>query len=464
MDRHSAQIERLKNMQSDNTNFKREIGVFGGVSILGGIMIGSGVFYLGSIVLIRSGMSFGLALLCWVVGGLVTLLSGLCYAELGAMLPRAGGGYVYLREAYSPALAFMNGFSSLFVSGSGSITGLGLALAAILAQFFPAIANDFSQKAVAIAFIVFLTIINILGVKLGSVIQNVFMVAKLIPIIIIIALGLFMGNITPDLSIITAPKQDVGEFLSMLAFGVVATLWAYEGWANLNTVTEEIKNPKKNLPRAITIAIVMVMSLYLLFNYCIYRTLPFDVINANINGTPANNYLGTLTSEALMGGFGKTLVSLGMLVSIFGSLNGCIMVFPRGYYAMAQDGAMMKSMGKLHEKYKTPANALMVSCVISCALVLAKDLNQITSLVVFSGLIYKTLTFAAVLIFRKRAPELNRPYKVIGYPVTVYIAIAVSIALLVNAFIGDVTNSLYGLIVPAIGFVVYMLSNRKAKA
>ena len=460
----TSQLDKLRSMQSDNTEFKREIGVFGGVSIIGGIMIGSGIFYLGSYVLQRTGMSMGFALLCWAVGGIVTLMMGLCYAELGAMLPRAGGGYVYLREAYHPALAFMNGFSSLFVSGSGSITGLALALAGVIAGFVPALAGGTTQKIVAVAFIAFLTELNILGVKVGATIQNVFMVAKLVPITLIIVLGLFMGTQSPDLSIMPASNPGMGEWIGMLAFGVVATLWAYEGWVNLNTVTEEIKDPKKNLPRAIVIAIVMVMVLYTLFNFCIYRTLPFGTIDASINGEPRDLYLGTQTAQTLMGPTGLIIVRVGMLVSMFGSLNGCIMVFPRSYYAMAQDGAMMKSFGKLHDSYKTPVSALIASGVVSCALALVNDLNQITNLVVFSGMIYKALTFAAIPIFRKRFPELDRPYKVVGYPWMVYLTIFISIALMVNSFMGDPWTSLYGLVVPAIGFAVYMISNRGASA
>ena len=456
----TTQLAKLRAMQSDQTEFNRVIGVFGGVSIIGGIMIGSGIFYLGSLVLKRAGMSMGLALLCWVVGGLVTLLSGLCYAEMGAMLPRAGGAYVYLREAYSPALAFMSGFSALFISSSGSITGLALALASVIAGFVPALAVRW-LKIGGHRFIIFLTILNILGVKIGSVIQNVFMVAKLVPIVIIIALGLFMGNVTPNLSIMPVSSPDPGSGLRMLALGVVATLWAYEGWVNLNTVTEEIKNPEKNLPRAIVLAIVMVMVIYVLFNFCIYRTLPFDLIDSRINATPADNYMGTLTAETLMGGFGRTLVGVGMLVSMFGSLNGCIMVFPRNYYAMAQDGAMFKSFGRLHPTYKTPVNALIASGVISCALVLLNDLNQITSLVVFSGMIYKTLIFAAVILFRRRFPELKRPYKVVGYPWLVYITIAISTALMVNTLFDDPVTSITGLVVPAIGYVVYKISVRR---
>jgi APA family basic amino acid/polyamine antiporter len=444
--------EHIRELQSTETELSREISLFGGVSILVGIMVGSGIFYLGSYVFMFAGNSQGLALLAWVVGGIVTLISGLCYAELGAMMPRAGGSYVYLREAYGKSVAFMSGFSSFILSSSGSIAALALAFATILNNFVAI--NEATQKGIAILVIVLLTIANYYGVKFGSWIQNLFTVAKLVPILIILGLGLFLGNQSPDLSINVDASVDVMGLISMVAMGVVATLWAYEGWTNLNNVSEELKNPKRNLPLALVIAIFFVMILYVLFNFAIYRVLSFQEIVDAIAG--GNLFLGTAVANRLLGGFGSTLVGLGMLVSVFGATNGCVMVFPRLYYAMAKDGLFFRRVGEINPSTKTPANAILLSAFVSIILVFFRNLNQLTSLVVLQGLIFNGLIFFSVIIFRRTLPNIERPYRVWGYPVVPIVATLVMVGLLVNTLMtSDFNNSLLSLLIPAAAYLIY---------
>lgn len=444
--------EHIRELQSTETELSREISLFGGVSILVGIMVGSGIFYLGSYVFMFAGNSQGLALLAWVVGGIVTLISGLCYAELGAMMPRAGGSYVYLREAYGKSVAFMSGFSSFILGSSGSIAALALAFATILNNFVAI--NEATQKGIAILVIVLLTIANYYGVKFGSWIQNLFTVAKLVPILIILGLGLFLGNQSPDLSINVDASVDIMGLISMVAMGVVATLWAYEGWTNLNNVSEELKNPKRNLPLALVIAIFFVMILYVLFNFAIYRVLSFQEIVDAIAG--GNLFLGTAVANRLLGGFGSTLVGLGMLVSVFGATNGCVMVFPRLYYAMAKDGLFFRRVGEINPTTKTPANAIILSAVVSIILVFFRNLNQLTSLVVLQGLIFNGLIFFSVIIFRRTLPNIERPYRVWGYPVVPIVATLVMVGLLVNTLMtSDFNNSLLSLLIPAAAYLIY---------
>ena len=444
--------EHIRELQSTETELSREISLFGGVSILVGIMVGSGIFYLGSYVFMFAGNSQGLALLAWVVGGIVTLISGLCYAELGAMMPRAGGSYVYLREAYGKSVAFMSGFSSFILGSSGSIAALALAFATILNNFVAI--NEATQKGIAILVIVLLTVANYYGVKFGSWIQNLFTVAKLVPILIILGLGLFLGNQSPDLSINVDASVDVMGLISMVAMGVVATLWAYEGWTNLNNVSEELKNPKRNLPLALVIAIFFVMILYVLFNFAIYRVLSFQEIVDAIAG--GNLFLGTAVANRLLGGFGSTLVGLGMLVSVFGATNGCVMVFPRLYYAMAKDGLFFRRVGEINPTTKTPANAILLSAFVSIILVFFRNLNQLTSLVVLQGLIFNGLIFFSVIIFRRTLPNIERPYRVWGYPVVPIVATLVMVGLLVNTLMtSDFNNSLLSLLIPAAAYLIY---------
>ena len=320
---------------SENTGFKKEISLFGGVSILGGIVIGSGIFYIGSYVMMRTGMSIGLSLLSWILGGVISLLGGICYAELGASDPRAGGLTVYLNKAYSPLLGFLNGFTNWLIGGPGSIAAIAIALPSALTAVIPM--GEWTIKIVAIALILGLTIVNYFGVKFGSRVQNISMIAKIIPICIIMVLGLTFGDVSPDLSL--APRSGNANFTSMInmvAFAVVASLWAYEGWSNLNIVAEEIKNPRKNLPLAIIISLVSITGIYTLFNYSIFRVIPIEEIEQLL----ANNqfYLGSYAAEKLLGRAGNILVIAAMVVSMFGSLNGCILAFPRMYYAMSVEG------------------------------------------------------------------------------------------------------------------------------
>lgn len=444
-----------------DTEFKREISLFGGVSILGGIMVGSGIFYLGSYVLERTGMSLGLSLLCWALGGLISLLGGLCYAELGASDPSAGGLTVYLNKAYSPIVGFLAGFNSWLIGGPGSIAAIAIALPTALTAIMPM--GEWAIKIFAIGLIILLTAVNYFGVKSASRLQNVFMVAKLIPIAIIMGLGLIMGDVKPNLSMVPQTGDvGIGSIISMVAFAVVASLWAYEGWTNLNTVAEELKDPKRNLPLALIISLVSITLLYTLFNYSIYKVLPFDEIQSLISN--GQFYLGTHAAEKLMGNAGGILVTVGMVVSMFGALNGCILAFPRMYYAMSEEGHFFKSFKKLHPKYKVPYAPILAQGVISIALVLLRNLSQLTSLVVFSGMIFNTLGVYAVMRYRKKFPNAERPYKVIGYPVTIILTTLLFIGLMVNTLIEDPITSVIGLTVPAIGVFVYLYFDKKLKS
>ncbi len=449
-----------ENKTTGTVQMKKEIGVFGGISIIGGIMIGSGIFYLGSYVLQRTNMSMGLALLCWVVGGIVSILGGLCFAELGACDPKSGGMVVYLNRAYHPAVGYSFGFTSWLISGSGSIAALAIALPTAMRNFTDL--SDTAIKVIAIVLIVGLTAYNCLGIKLGSMLQNVSMVAKMIPIVIILLAGLFLGKQSPDLSLVPEGTDvSFSGMLAMIAFATVATLWAYEGWTNLNPVAEEMKNPGKDLPKALIIGIGAITVLYTLFNFAIYRVLPHDQVVSMIEAD--NLYLGTEVAKTIFGNAGGGLILATQLIAIFGSLNGMIIAFPRYYYEMALDGHFFKNHAKLHPKYAVPHVALISQAVISIILVLMKSLDELTSLVVFAGMVYNVLVILAVIVYRKKFPDMERPYKAWGYPVTVIIAVVIFGALMINTLVEDPKTALLGLAVPVIGVIVWYLFDRKLK-
>lgn len=245
----------------------------------------------------------------------------------------------------------------------------------------------------------------------------------------------------------------------MVGFAVIATLWAYEGWTNLNNIAEEIKNPKRNIPLALIGSITGVALLYVLFNYAVYRVLPYDAIVNLVNG--GDYYLGTHAANELFGSAGMIIVGTAMILAIFNSLNGCIMVFPRMYYAMARDGALFKSFAKLHPVSRTPINAQIASAIMAIILVSSRTLSELTSLVAVVGMIFHGMTFFSVIVLRRKYPTLERPYRVWLYPFLVIIICCVMIGLIVNTVTKDPVTAALGLLVPLFGLGLYELFFRK---
>lgn len=441
-----------------SSGFKKEIGLFGGISLVAGMTIGSGIYYLGSYVLQRADMSIGMALLCWIIGGIVSILGGLCFAELGASMPVAGGMTIYLSKAYNPAVGFINGFSLLFINGSGSIAALSIAFVTAFNGLIPM--SELSIKIIAIIVIILFTALNYRGVKLASMFQNFTMVARVIPLFLIIILGLTMGNESVDISILPSSSQtSISGIITMIAFATFASLWAYEGWTNLNTVAEEMKNPKKDLPLSIIISLAFITIIYTVFNFAIYKVLPMNEISSMIQSD--NIYLGSEVASRLMGNLGFYVVLIGMSVGIIGTINGDVLTFPRTYYAMSKEGYCPKSFGQLHPKYGIPHVATLVQAVIAIILVLMRNLEQLTGLVIFTSAALNMLAVGAVLVFRKKYPTLERPYKVWGGAPTVIVTLILFSILLINEFVSDPVNSLIGLVIPAIGFIVYFYFKKK---
>lgn len=457
-------MSNQKNQVTESGEFKKEISVFGGVSIVAGIMIGSGIFYLGSYVLQRANYDTGVALLCWLVGGIVSLLGALCFSELGSSRPKAGGLTVYLNEVYHPIVGYMYGFSQWLIASPGSISAVAIAIPTALIEFFPGM-GDMHVKSIAIILIILFTLYNNLGVKEAAVMANVTLVAKIIPMAIILIGAIIIGNQMPDLS--PMPVDESGESVSftsgvgIVAFATLSSLWAYEGWSNVANLGEEMKNPQKNLPKMLIIGVGFVTVFYILFNFAIYRVIPIDEAKSMIEAD--NVYLGTEVARRLFGSFGSILVVAAMLIAMLGSLNGQVLAYARIGYAMAHEGHFFRNQGKLSKK-GVPAIALITQGVISIILVLFRSLDQLTTLVVFLGAIGSLLGVFGVLVNRYRFPELEKPYKVPGGIVTVIIATLCFVGLLVSNFLDDPLMSIFGLvIVPAIGAVIYIYYDRANK-
>ena len=290
------------------------------------------------------------------------------------------------------------------------------------------------------------------------------MAAKLIPIALIIAGALVMGR--QDVNLSLQPMDGTGELglsgvISTIAFATVASLWAYEGWTNLNSMAEEMKNPKRDLPLALIFGIGGVMVIYTVFNFAIYRMLPVETINSMI--ASGDEYLGTEVARRVFGNVGGVLVVIAMVIAMFSSNNGMIIAFPRMYYAMAQGGHFFKPIAKLDPKTHVPVNSMILQAVISSILVCLRNLSELTAMVVFVGMVYNLLVVISVIVYRKKYPDLPRPYKAWGYPVTVIISSLLFTALCINTLIEDPITAIIGFVVPVIGIILYFVFDRRIK-
>lgn len=426
----------------NNPGLRRDLTLFDAISVIIGIMIGSGIFFIPTFVFDRAG-SVGMALMVWVAAGVISILSGLCYAELGAAMPKAGGAYNYLREAFGPMWAFLSSWTGFLIGGPGSIAALSVAFATYTSFFIPL--SGMGVKLLAVGAVAFLTFINILGVRQGALVQRIFTVAKVIPIIAIIVFGIVAGRTGEPISMISFTG---GGGIAAFGLALIAALWAFEGWANVNSLAEELKNPERNLPLSMILGVGGVTILYLLFNIALLRVMPVASIIATQK--PAAE-----AAAILFGQIGGIIITGGALISIFGSTNGCVLAFPRNYFAMARDGLFLRSLSNIHPRYGTPVTSLLVSGALSIVLIATGTFSQLTTLVVFTGMVFTTMVIASVFILRRKYPNIHRPYKVWGYPIVPIVVLGLNLFLLVNSLMEDPTSSLVGLIVPVIGIPVY---------
>ena len=440
------------------------IGVFGGVSILTGIMVASGIFFVGSYVLEATNFSLPLALLAWLLGGLLTLSYGLMYAELGTKFPRSGGYYVYLKEAYGRPVAFASGFFNFVLASSGSIAVLALAFSEVLfnivatASAGEILLSTAAQWAIAALMIVALTGLNLKGVRLNTRILKTLFVIKAIPISIIIVLGIFQGEQSFDWSLNLNGANVLG-LLSGVAFAIIFTFWAYEGWTNLNSVAEEMKNPKRDLPKALAITILGVTALYVLYQFSVFRILSV----AELEGIIGSGFvfIGIPATMTILNTLGQYIVMITIALGIFGALNASILTFPRVYYAMSQEEPALKTLGRVDEKSQTPIAAIVVSSVMALILLMFR-ISDLIALVAFGGLVFNSLVFVALFLFRRKNPTPSEGYSVPGYPYLPAVTIGITLILLVVIFFQNPLSSLVGTAVILLSYPLYWFINRTA--
>jgi basic amino acid/polyamine antiporter, APA family len=435
---------------------KRSLSLVHLISFVMSMMIGSGVFYLGAYVLYVSDSSTLLSLIAWTIAGVFSLLIALNYVELGMMFPRSGGTYVFLKEAYSQRLASIFGYTGFLLSGSGSIAALALAFANLVKQVNPNLATSS-------ALLASILIITLTGLAMQNITQNAFVSllitgAKVLGLGVVIVAGLSLGDVPLTSSL--PSSLSVSGFVSMLAFASIVSLWAYEGWANVFSLGDEMSDKPKVVLWAIILGIGGVTLLYVLFHLAIYRSVPLLTLLENLGA--GNLYFATLAMESLFGSTGAWFMNVLMIVSIVGTLHAIIVIFPRVYYAMAKDGQFFEVAKEVNEQ-ASPYKATLLSMVMSIILVFTFTLIELTSFVVLQGLIYSALVILGLIVLRIKKPNHPRPYKVLLYPITPIVSLIFLGYFIYNTYLNDPRSALIGLILPLGLWMILWLLGRKQK-
>src|SRR5689334_4239607 len=474
-----------------DTEFHRGLGLYDSTMIVVGAMIGSGIFIV-SADMSRTIGSPGWLLGAWIVTGLLTVVGALSYGELAAMMPRAGGQYVYLREAFSPLWGFLYGWTLFLVIQTGTIAAVSVGFARYFGALLPWIADDryliapvhlsggyalslSTTQLVALLLIALLTWTNTRGLEYGKIIQNVFTTAKTGALIGLILVGILLGwnhaavaenfgnlwtprgtvDIVPGLSAVTA----FGLFIAVCV-AQTGSLFSADAWNNITFTAGEVKDPRRNIPLSLALGTFIVIGLYLLANVAYLVTLTFE----QIQHAPADR-VATATLDAIFPGSGAVIMAVAIMVSTFGCNNGLILAGARAYYAMARDGLFFQSVGKLN-RAKVPAAGLVVQGIWAAFLVLPRTYDtaartygnlysNLLDYVISAALIFYILTIAGVFRLRKLRPDANRPYRAFGYPVLPALYIAGASVILVVLFIYKTATTWPGLIIVLVGVPVY---------
>jgi basic amino acid/polyamine antiporter, APA family len=498
-----------KGARSQDSEFIKGLGLTSATMLVMGSMIGSGIFLV-SAEIAREVDSPALLIGAWVVTAFMTMIAALSYGELAAMMPHAGGQYVYLREALGPLWGFLYGWTLFLVIQTGTIAAVGVAFGRFLGVFFPSISSTHwiihfvkvpaihpfgiqtlvlgnmdvglnTQNLMAVLLVVVLSVINIFGIRTGAIIQDVFTFAKVSALLGLVIFGLLKGrnaaalvanfgsnfwhnvhNLHPVQVGVGGPVVLVST-LTILAVAQVGSLFSADAWNNVTFTAGEVKNPKRNLPLSLALGAGVVLALYIGCNFIYLNVLPLE------GSTNATTILGrgiqhatedrvaTAALTQMFGALGGYLMAAAIMVSSFGCNNGLILSGARVYYAMAKDGLFFREAGKLHPKYKTPAVSLMVQMVWICILCVSGSYGQLLDYVVFAVLVFYILTIAGLFVLRHKQPNAERPYKAFGYPVlpAIYIVMAVFIDAVLLLYKPQYTWP--GLIIVLLGIPVYYI-------
>ena len=439
-----------------------------------GAVVGSGIFMTSGFIL-EYVSSPGWLLLVWLGGGLFTLGGALSCAELGAMYPRAGGQYIYIREAYGSFAGYLYGWGFFWFIMGGGIAALAVGFAEFFGYFVPALSTQsfllkitilgfpYSLSAgqiVAAVTIVLLTGVNYLGVKSGVVVQNIFTFLRLGSVLALVVLGLTVGKragITSVHELFSGGPELNPNTLTLFGLALIAALWTYDGWYAVNCTAEEIKRPERNIPLGLMLGTLGVTLIYLLVNVVYVLALPVDKMRGAVR-------VGELASTQLFGSTATVVMSGAIAVSIFGCLSANILFGPRVYLAMAEDRLFFRSMRYIHPRFHVPSKALIGQAVWSGLLCLSGTYRDLYEFVVFALVIFFMATGLAVIVLRRKRPDLPRPYRTWGYPAVPILFSLVNLLIFFNTVVSQPQKSMFGLLLLGLGIPAYFYWKRKAQS
>ena len=430
----------------ENNKLQKNLGFAAALSTVVGMVIGGGVFFKPQAVYTATGGAPGLGMIAWVIAGVMTIAAGLTAAEISAAIPKTGGMMVYIEEIYSKKLGFLTGWMQVVLFFPATIAALAVMFGQ---QSAGLIGNESLVLPITIGVILLISVLNSLGSKTGGLIQTVATIGKLIPLALIIVFGFVKGGgNNPILTPMVGEGVSAGGVVGSL---LIAILFAYDGWINVGAIAGEMKNPGKDLPKAIVGGLSLVMAVYLLINVAYLWVLPANELAQY--SSPAS-----AVAEAIFGPFGGKFITVGILISVFGALNGYLLTGPRIVYTLGEQKNLPAALGKL-SKNGVPANATLAMAVLSCLYALSGQFNLLTDLSMFAVWAFYVLTFIGVFKLRKDQPNLERPYKVPLYPFIPMIAIAGGLFVVVSQLLlSGFTNtmiSLGGVVITLIGLPIY---------
>lgn len=444
------------------SSYARKLGLFSGVmAVIGGI-IGSGIFLNPAFVAARVGTR-ELTLLAWVLGGVVALLGAFIYGELAARLPKVGGGYAYLRDAFGPLPAFLYAWALLLMVATGAIAAVAFTFASYAGALFHLPPGTLPYLAVGA--VAALTILNCFGVRPAAWTQNVLTVLKLVALVGLIVAGLLLAPggsdpmATPLTTTPSAPLSVGPSVLLSLASAFVPVLFAYGGWQQTNFIAEEIIEPERNLPRALVLGVLGVIAVYLLANLAYLRVLGVDGLAAS--SAPAAD-----TMEAVLGPRGRTLISIGILISTLGWLDLVIMVSPRVYQALAADGLFFRAFARLHPRFHTPVLAILAQGAWAAALLATRSYGQLLDYVTFADWIFFGGTAAALFVWRRRDQQGSTTpprFRLPGYPWTLLLFILAALFVVFGSIRSNPGNALRGALLLGAALPVYLFWSRRRR-
>ena len=494
--------EAVLPVEEKTEGFIRGLGLLDSTMIVAGSMIGSGIFIVSAAMSRQLGAP-GWLLTAWVVTGVLTLIGALSYGELAAMMPKAGGQYVYLRESFSPLVGFLYGWTFFLVIQTGTIAAVAVGFARYFGILVPWISESryiiepihlssgyavslSTAQLVGVLMIALLTWMNTQGLKLGKIVQNIFTTAKTGALIALIVLGVIIGwnadAVSANFGNFWQPRGNLesvgGGLLATTAFGIfigicvtqTQSLFSADAWNNITFTAGEVKDPKRNIPLSLAFGTLLVIALYLLANIAYLVTLPFETIQ-----TVPSDRVASASAQTIFGASGATLMAIAIMISTFGCNNGLILAGSRAFYAMARDGLFFKAAGNLN-RHHVPAWGLLIQGIWAVVLILPRTIRgvdpatgqtsygnlygNLLDYVISAALIFYILTIAGIFLLRKKQPDVERPYKAFGYPLVPALYIIGATIILGVLFLYQPATTLPGLVIIATGVPIYFLWRR----